>query len=150
LRLAAGLLLTAFLCAGCGGHSAWRKEAGAPGVERAALSQRGRPYHYGGTSPKTGFDCSGFTGWVYAQQGIQLPRDVEGQFHAGRRVDRADLAAGDLVFFDIDGQGPSHVGLYTGDGFFIHSPSAGGKVRTNALNQDYWSRRFAGARRVLP
>lgn len=142
-------LAAVFLLSGCGGHSAWKKSGDGGEIIRTARTQLGRPYHFGGTSPKTGFDCSGLTGWVYAQHGVHLPREVEDQYHAGKSVDRTELREGDLVFFNISGRGPSHVGLYAGEGNFIHSPSTGGRVRTNSLSQKWWAKRFVGARRVL-
>jgi cell wall-associated NlpC family hydrolase len=132
----------------CGGRSAWKGAQDTSSVLRTAKTQLGRPYHYGGTSPQTGFDCSGFTQWVWAQHGVKLPRDVEGQYRTGRKVDMPALKEGDLVFFNINGRGPSHVGLAAGKGDFIHSPSTGGKVRTNSLNQKWWAKRYVGARRV--
>jgi len=101
-------------------------------------------YVYGGTSPRYGFDCSGFTRFVYAHFGISLPHYSGAQFDRGRRVSRAGLRPGDLVFFD----GLGHVGIYIGGGRFIHAPHSGTDVEIDSLNGWYGSR-YDGARRLL-
>lgn len=108
----------------------------------------GTPYKYGGASPTTGFDCSGFVQWLYAQQGINLPRVTYDQVNAGAPVDsQADLKAGDIVFFEPSKDGPGHEGLYIGDGKFIESPHTGANIRISDLagRTDYVT-----ARRVIP
>jgi cell wall-associated NlpC family hydrolase len=112
-----------------------------------ALELRGVPYRSGGADTH-GFDCSGFTQYVFAQHGVALPRAVRDQLHAGRAVDRRALAAGDLLFFATGGSGASHVAILVGDGEFVHAPSETGVVRVERLGSRYWSRRFVGARRV--
>ena len=112
-----------------------------------ALDLRGVPYRNGGADTE-GFDCSGFTQFVFARHGVQLPREVREQFHAGRPVDRRALAVGDLLFFSTAGSGASHVAILVGDGEFVHAPSERGVVRVERLGARYWSRRFVGARRV--
>jgi cell wall-associated NlpC family hydrolase len=102
----------------------------------------GTPYVYGGSSPG-GFDCSGFTSYVYHHFGVALPRTSYSQIGAGRRVARGSLRAGDLVFFD----GVGHVGLYIGNGRFIHAPHTGTRVRIETL-AGWYSARFSGARRL--
>lgn len=109
-------------------------------IVRVALSQRGVHYRWGGTAPRTGFDCSGFTRWVFAHVGIDLPHQSGAQFSYGRRV-RA-LKPGDLVFFDNLG----HVGIYVGHGLFVHSPRAGQVVSTMRLSVRFGS--YDGARRL--
>lgn len=106
------------------------------------------PYKYGGTSP-SGFDCSGFTQYVYKHFGVSLPRTAASQASAGTRVDKANLIPGDLVFFATEGSGISHVGIYAGSGRFIHSssPTSGGVIYTS-LSESFYSRTYAGARRV--
>jgi cell wall-associated NlpC family hydrolase len=99
-------------------------------------------YRYGGTTPRTGFDCSGFVRFVYAHFGVDLPHYSVAQFHLGRRVARPSLQPGDLVFFSRLG----HVGLYVGDGRFIHAPHAGARVSIEPLAAH---RRYDGARRLL-
>jgi cell wall-associated NlpC family hydrolase len=116
-------------------------------VVSTALSFRGTPYRNGGTDP-TGFDCSGFTQWVFAQYGIALPREVEQQFKVGEKIAQDDLKPGDLVFFHTETRGPSHVGIFVADDQFVHAPSSRGVVRVEYINSTYWGRRFVGARRV--
>ena len=112
-----------------------------------ALNLRGIPYRNGG-SDMAGFDCSGFTQYVFAQHGIGLPRSVEEQFQFGKKVKPEELASGDLVFFSTVSRGASHVGIVIGGDEFIHAPSSTGVVRVEHLSADYWSRRFLAARRV--
>jgi cell wall-associated NlpC family hydrolase len=112
-----------------------------------ALSFRGVPYRNGGADP-AGFDCSGFVRYVFAQFGQQLPREVQAQFRVGRVVDRNDVRAGDLVFFQTVSPGASHVGIAVGNGEFVHAPSSRGVVRTERYTIEYWARRWIGARRL--
>jgi len=112
-----------------------------------ALALRGVPYRNGGDGPD-GFDCSGFTRYVYAQHGVALPREVRDQFQQGKSVDAADLAAGDLLFFTTVAPGPTHVGISIGGDQFVHAPSSTGVVRVEHLRARYWSTRYLGARRV--
>jgi len=112
-----------------------------------ALNLRGTPYRNGG-SDLTGFDCSGFTQYVFAQHGIGLPRSVEEQFQIGKKVKPEELASGDLVFFSTVTHGASHVGIAIGGDEFIHAPSSNGVVRVEHLSSSYWSQRFIDARRV--
>jgi cell wall-associated NlpC family hydrolase len=112
-----------------------------------ALALRGSPYRNGGGDP-SGFDCSGFTQYVFARSGIALPRSVEEQFDEGKKVKPRDLSSGDLVFFKTTSRGPSHVGIVIGDDQFIHAPSSKGVVRVERLSADYWSKRFIAARRL--
>jgi cell wall-associated NlpC family hydrolase len=124
--------------------------AGEPGGEAiagTALSLRGSPYRNGGSDP-TGFDCSGFVSYVFAQQGMPVPRTVAELYRSGADVDSSGLRAGDLVFFDTNGAGVSHVGIAIGGDEFVHAPSTSGEVRVERLGTSYWSRRFVGARRV--
>jgi cell wall-associated NlpC family hydrolase len=100
-------------------------------------------YAYGGSSPRSGFDCSGFVRYVYAHFGVSLPHSSYAQYGDGRRVARRSLRPGDLVFFDALG----HVGLYVGNGRFIHAPHSGTRVRIEALG-GWYSSRFSGARRL--
>jgi hypothetical protein len=117
---------------------------------RTATSFIGRPYHWGGPSAETGFDCSGLTMAVYRLHGLALPRTAAEQYATGSAVPPAGLRKADLVFFDTAGQGrASHVGLYVGEGRFIHAPSTGGFVRADDLAQDYYQRRFLMARSYL-
>jgi len=113
-----------------------------------AMKLRDIRYRRGGRAPSTGFDCSGFVHYVFAHAlGIDLPDNSISQFNAGIRVARDDMQTGDLVFFHIHGKRISHVGIYLGEGRFIHSPRTGERVRVNRLDEQYWSHRFAGAKR---
>jgi peptidoglycan DL-endopeptidase CwlO len=102
----------------------------------------GVPYVYGGSTPR-GFDCSGFVRYVYAHFGVSLPHSSYAQFGDGRRVSRRSLRPGDLVFFDAVG----HVGIYVGNGRFIHAPHTGTRVSVEKLG-GWYSSRFSGARRL--
>ncbi len=116
-----------------------------------ALGFLGVPYLRGGNSAESGFDCSGFVKAVYAQTvGLILPRKAEQQAAATQQIDRAELQPGDLVFFNTLRRTFSHVGIYIGEGKFIHSPKPGAQVRVENMAVSYWSRRFDGARRVMP
>jgi cell wall-associated NlpC family hydrolase len=112
-----------------------------------ALSFRGVPYRNGGTDP-SGFDCSGFVRYVFAQYGQQLPREVQAQFRVGREIDRNHVEPGDLVFFQTVSAGASHVGIALGNGQFVHAPSSKGVVRTESYAIEYWAKRWVGAKRL--
>jgi len=115
----------------------------------AALGLIGVPYRRGGSSSETGFDCSGFVRTIYQDTiGLILPRKAEQQAAATQRIDKSDLQPGDLVFFNTMRRAFSHVGIYIGDGKFVHAPRAGAKVRVESLDLGYWKHRFDGARRV--
>jgi cell wall-associated NlpC family hydrolase len=114
-----------------------------------ALGFLGVPYQRGGNTAETGFDCSGFVKAVYEQTvGLILPRKAEQQAAATQQIDRSELQPGDLVFFNTLRRAFSHVGIYIGDGKFIHSPKPGAQVRVESMGLSYWSHRFDGARRV--
>ena len=118
-------------------------------VTDLALAQLDIQYRYGGVSWETGYDCSGFVRWVFAQNGVSLPRVSADQAGAGVHVDRGNLRKGDLVFFRLYGNRISHVGIYLGKGMFIHANRTGGEVRVSALNNPFWQKKYAGARSVL-
>ncbi len=118
-----------------------------PEVVATALSYRGVPYRNGGSDP-SGFDCSGFVQYVFDQVGTALPREVREQFRVGMEIDRDDIEAGDLVFFETVSRGASHVGLAIGGGEFVHAPSSRGVVRIERLTSSYWAQRYVGARRL--
>jgi hypothetical protein len=114
-----------------------------------ALNYLGIPYRFGGSTPGSGFDCSGLITYAAAQSlGVKLPRNAAEMADVGRSVDRSSLRIGDLVFFNTTGRSYSHVGIYLGDERFVHAPSSGGVVRIENLQAAYWSKRYEGARRL--
>ena len=114
-----------------------------------AMGFLGVPYRRGGSSVESGFDCSGFVRAMYEQTvGLVLPRKAEQQAAATQTIDRNDLQPGDLVFFNTMRRAFSHVGIYVGEGRFIHAPKPGAQVRVEDMRMGYWERRFNGARRV--
>jgi len=115
----------------------------AASLTRSAMRFIGTPYVFGGTTP-SGFDCSGYTQYLFAKLGVRLPRTADAQYYAGNRPTNG-IAAGDLVFFQTYEPGPSHVGIYIGDGRFIHSSSHG--VMISRLGDSYWASRYLGAKR---
>jgi cell wall-associated NlpC family hydrolase len=112
-----------------------------------ALRLQGAPYRNGGSDP-TGFDCSGFTQYVFGQYHVALPREVRTQWDAGVLVPADRIARGDLVFFSTTEPGPSHVGIALDEDQFVHAPSSNGVVRVERRHANYWASRFVGARRV--
>ena len=112
-----------------------------------AREMLGKPYRYAGDTP-AGFDCSGLVKYSYGRAGISMPRDTQAQHHMSVLVSTRGLREGDLLFFDQEGKKKSHVGMYLGNGRFIHAPSSGGKVRTDSLNAEFWKKHFVEARRV--
>ena len=113
-----------------------------------SLTLRDIRYRHGGLDPATGFDCSGFVRYVFRHSlGQDLPHSSASQYRIGATVARNAMKIGDLVFFRTHGKRISHVGIYLGDGRFIHSPSSGKRVSVSSLDERYWSKRFAGAKR---
>ena len=161
LLMAAGL-------AGCGGGGAVRPARAPAAADRTwpvvapadpakanavlmrAISLVGTPYRYGGNTPEGGFDCSGLVNYVYRDMlDLRLPRTSRELYaYQGPKIDAGRLAPGDLVFFGSGG-GVSHVGIYVGEGRFVHAPSTGGTVRLDHLDGQYWRRNYTGSRRVL-
>jgi hypothetical protein len=124
---------------------------GASGLVDSAMNFLGVRYKLGGNTAETGFDCSGFTRYVFESSlGRVLPHRADEQANAPElaKVDKKDLKPGDLVFFDTMRRTFSHVGIYLGDGKFIHSPRTGESVRIEDINISYWARHFTGARRA--
>lgn len=117
------------------------------------MGQLGKPYRWGGTSPRTGFDCSGLVYYAYKDLvKIHIPRTANEMYHLrdARPVDRDELQSGDLVFFRTRGRGAAdHVGVYVGNGKFIQSPRTGRDIQITSLSEDYWVRHYVGARRVM-
>ena len=120
--------------------------ASSRGARVAGIATRylGIPYRWGGASPATGFDCSGFVMYLYAKVGVALPHNAAAQYRYGRSISRSNLAPGDLVFFD----GLGHNGIYLGGGRFIHSPHSGDVVKISSLHDSWYSSRWVGARRL--
>ena len=114
-----------------------------------AMGLLGVPYRRGGSSEETGFDCSGFVRHLYEKSvGQLLPRRAEEQARSTEIIEREELKPGDLVFFNTMRRAFSHVGIYVGDGKFIHAPRAGKSVKVDDMRSAYWQKRFNGARRV--
>jgi cell wall-associated NlpC family hydrolase len=133
-----------------------RPETTPVGPERAeallqVLLTLGVDYRNGGRSPASGFDCSGLVAHVFREAyGIQLPHNARAQSEFGARISLSELRAGDLVFYNTLGQPFSHVGIYVGDGRFVHAPKTGAQVRFEQVSARYWMQRFDGARRIQP
>ncbi len=116
-----------------------------------AMDLLGIPYRRGGSSPESGFDCSGFVSHVFREGlGLILPRSSKEMSKTGEVVSKDQLRPGDLVFFNTMRNAFSHVGIYLGDNQFVHAPRSGGRVRIEDLRDGYWTQRFNGARRVNP
>jgi cell wall-associated NlpC family hydrolase len=147
------LTLIALLLAGCSSApvAPAKPVAAAPDAsERAAshaMKMVGRPYRMGGATASTGFDCSGLVQFSYRQAGMAVPRSTELQLSASRSVGRSQLRRGDLVFFDQEGKKKSHVGIYLGEGRFVHAPSSGKQVRIDRLDSRYWQAHLSDVRR---
>ncbi|AUJ81885.1 endopeptidase [Enterobacter cancerogenus] len=117
------------------------------------MGQIGKPYHWGGSSPRTGFDCSGLVYYAYKDLvKFRIPRTANEMYHLrdAAPVNRGELQNGDLVFFRTQGRGTAdHVGVYVGNGKFIQSPRSGQDIQITSLSEDYWVRHYVGARRVM-
>lgn len=146
-RLFLPIIALALTLSACGGAPT-RTDANAS-ARAADIAQRfiGKPYRYGGETP-AGFDCSGLVHYSFGRAGIAVPRTTGALVRDGRRVARGRLRKGDLLFFNQDGKRASHVAIYLGDQTFVHAPSSGKHVRRDRLNNPYWRKHFAGARRV--
>jgi cell wall-associated NlpC family hydrolase len=114
-----------------------------------ALNMIGVRYRWGGNTPDSGLDCSGFVRYVFQDTlGMTLPRRAEEMSRVGEKVTVSDLKPGDLVFFNTMRRSFSHVGIYIGDNKFVHSPSTGSTIRVDDMDDGYWEKRFTGARRI--
>ncbi|UXI69871.1 C40 family peptidase [Tahibacter amnicola] len=149
------MVLAALLATGCGRrdtvHIAGPRVPASPNdILFRAISLVGTPYRFGGNTPEGGFDCSGLVGYVFSDvAGLALPHSADAISRvSAESVRRSHLAPGDLVFFK-DGRDVSHVGIYVGEGRFVHAPSSGGTVRLDPLDGDYWKDHYFGARRLL-
>lgn len=131
-------------------HTEWKRFTGkdkfGQSVVSSAYQYLGVPYVFGGNTPR-GFDCSGFTKYVFSHNGIELPRMADEQYEVGSKVKRSELIPGDLVFFTTYEPGVSHTGIYVGDNNFISATSSGG-IRVDSLDSSYWAPRYVGATRV--
>ncbi len=146
----AGIASVAAAPACAEGDAVVRIEVGFSTAYRAstyAAQMVGKPYRTGGAAPATGFDCSGLVQFSFRQAGVILPRSTAGQRQAGARVRVSHLRHGDLLFFDLQGKRNSHVGIYVGDGQFVHAPSSGKRVRKDRLGSPYWRKHLSEARR---
>ena len=130
-------------------HSAPVSSSGTTADRAASHAAKmvGKPYRYGGASP-SGFDCSGLVQYSYRQAGVALPRSTDEQRSASRLVKLADLRRGDLLFFNQEGKKYGHLGIYIGDGRFVHAPSSGKSVRSDRLDSPYWKKHLSEARRL--
>lgn len=156
-RFGIGLGIIVLLLAGCAAGPRAPAPGAAPEIAvppagagdraaRRALELVGTPYRYGGNGPDA-FDCSGLVRFVFAELGVSLPRTSEAQYAAGEPVAPGALAAGDLVFFRIP---QAHIGIFLGDGRFVHAPASGRAVSVARLDEPWFSRGFVGAARVAP
>lgn len=144
-------VLAALAVAGCASEvPVPASTANAHRLASYARSLIGTPYQYGGNSPERGFDCSGFVDHVFLHEAhLRLPRNAREISSRGAAVSKNSLREGDLVFFNTLRSAFSHVGIYLGDGKFIHAPSSGGSVRIENMHDDYWRRSYNGARRII-
>ncbi len=152
-RFALALLLFGLVLLG-GCSSAPVRDAAGGKAERerllaTAMDLLGTPYRYGGRSPREGFDCSGFVQYTFHRVGITVPRTTRAQYNASRPVSRRQLRPGDLVFFRTGGRRIAHVGIYLGEGRFIHAPASGKRVSTARLDDPWWRRHYSGAGRFV-
>jgi len=150
--LTIGVVLFAF--SGCASAPVASTGSTRPATDRgdaaAALAAKmvGKPYKYGGSSP-SGFDCSGLVSYSFKQAGVALPHNTAQQRTTSRLIKVAELRRGDLLFFDQEGKKHGHVGIYLGEGRFVHAPSSGKSVRTDALSNPYWKKHLTEARRAI-
>jgi murein DD-endopeptidase len=120
------------------------------GDRAAAQAEKmlGRPYRFGGATPSAGFDCSGLVQYSFRQAGAAVPHNTDRQRAVSRHVPIAELRRGDLLFFDQEGKKNSHVGIYIGNGRFVHAPSSGKEVRTDRMDSPYWKKHLSETRRL--
>ena len=146
------LCIALLALAGCASVPPAPVSAPSASGERAAghaAKMVGKPYRFGGSSPGTGFDCSGLVAHVFERAwGLVLPHSARAQSRTGKPVRFADLLPGDLVFYNTRNRPYSHVGIYLGEGRFVHAPRRGARVRIESVYTRYWRQRFNGARRL--
>jgi len=132
-------------------RTSYQSDSAMDDLTEYALSLKGTPYKYGGNSPESGFDCSGFVTHVYKHSlGKSLPRSSHEISRMGIAEKSDMLRPGDLVFYNTLNKAYSHVGIYLGNGKFIHAPSSGKYVSIVNMHEDYWRKRYNGARRIRP
>lgn len=142
-------LILGFIVAGCASNPSApvTDPASADRAAGSALKMVGKPYRYGGSTP-AGFDCSGLVQYSYKLAGVSLPRSTDDLLRTSTPLRGQHLRRGDLLFFDQEGKKKSHVGIYLGDGRFVHAPSSGKVVRTDRLDSPYWKKHLSEARRI--
>ena len=141
--VATGLSLT------LGSTSAMADDGFAQKLLGKAMQLIGVKYRFGGTNPETGLDCSGYVQSVYKSSvGVNLPRTASEQARIGERIATSEVRPGDMVFFNTRGFNNSHVGIYVGNGMFVHAPNSRSRVRFDSLESGYWKTKFTGVRRV--
>lgn len=130
-------------------HSSSPRSHSIYGERAAAYAQKmiGTHYRYGGNHPSKGFDCSGLVQYSYSLAGLKVPRNTKYQYRSTHHVPSNQLRRGDLLFFNQEGKRYSHVGIYIGNGKFVHAPSTGKRVRISSLKNRYWKRSLASTRR---
>jgi murein DD-endopeptidase len=139
--------LALVLLAGCASAPRQREATVGERIAASALAQVGRPYLYGGSTPR-GFDCSGLVRYAYLAAGVTVPRTTRDQYRAAHQVKLSRLEPGDLLFFRIDSRKVSHVAIYAGDGRFVHAPQTGRSVQTGELQDAYFRKRLVAAGRL--
>jgi cell wall-associated NlpC family hydrolase len=154
-----GILAIVLLAAGCAGTPTVPAPATAEpqpassdargSIAQLALSMVGVPYRYGGANPREGFDCSGLVYYAYTSNGRAVPRTSQSQYDAALKIPLAQAAQSDLLFFR-DQEKLSHVGIYLGDGRFVHAPSSGGTVRVENIDAPYYQLHLVAVGRLLP
>jgi cell wall-associated NlpC family hydrolase len=118
-------------------------------IAELAMGMVGTRYRYGGSSPAEGFDCSGLVFYAYSQAGLKVPRTAQEQFKAARKIALKNVAAGDVMFFQDEAK-LSHVGIYVGDGLFVHAPSSGQRVSVASIESPYYQQHLVAVGRLLP
>lgn len=144
------MALAILVLSGCAGRYQPTPEGQAMrrGIVLDALGQIGRPYRYGGATPD-GFDCSGLVQYVYALQGLKLPRTAREQHEQGETIDLEDAEPGDLLFYRFGWLGIDHVAIYLGDGQAVHAPASGRQVIVAPVAQRWWMDRYVDAVRII-
>jgi len=146
------LILFLVLLSGCGSAPQRTQTASNAQMDELviyAMSLAETPYHFGGNSTNSGFDCSGFVGHVFRHElNLSLPRTSKGISHVGEPLNQSELRSGDLVFYNTLRDPFSHVGIYIGEGKFVHSPKSGDRIRVEQMQMSYWRTRYNGARRI--